>query len=122
MAFNVTRPIPVKNKLAELNDPLITNYVKRLERTINEFQNIDRRVQRENLLHESKRYNEELDLNSKLTDQVLALENKVEALKKAINEHNELCRNSCDGKRRCGYEQYKRSCPDCPVDWMIEIE
>jgi predicted RNase H-like nuclease (RuvC/YqgF family) len=85
MAFNVTRPIPVNKKLKELNEPTITNYVERLERTINEMQNIDRIAQRENLLHESKRYNEELELNSRLTDQVLNLESEIEELKRRLN-------------------------------------
>lgn len=43
---------------------------------------------------------------------------EIERLIGLIEEHNaELV---CD-KVRCGYDGYKRDCPDCPLQWRIEV-
>lgn len=42
-----------------------------------------------------------------------------ERLSKLIADHNSECISLCDPDR-CGYAKYKRQCPDCPKDWVID--
>lgn len=44
------------------------------------------------------------------------------AARTAIEEHNRECDSLCDGRKSCGYEQYRTymSCSACPKDWKIE--
>ena len=38
-----------------------------------------------------------------------------------IYEHNKECKDLCD-RDRCGYAQYQRRCPECPLNNLIELD
>ena len=48
----------------------------------------------------------------------LKADTEINRLMALIEEHNSQM--VCD-KERCGYAGYKRDCPDCPKQWIIDV-
>lgn len=40
-----------------------------------------------------------------------------------IKEHNDGCAAACNARRNCeDYRVYGRDCPDCPKEWMVDLD
>lgn len=46
---------------------------------------------------------------------------EIERLRKLITDHNEDAVAECNGKKGCGYLNYRRRCPRCPMSDMIDL-
>lgn len=58
--------------------------------------------------------------NENLKAQVLALQSKLDEIKKQITEHNQMCIDLCADKTNCGFALYDRDCGNCKKDFMID--
>lgn len=61
-----------------------------------------------------------------LLDAIASLRAERDALRAAIDSHNEGCQEACEarGKRDpicAAYRNRRRSCPDCPTDWTVDV-
>lgn len=48
---------------------------------------------------------------------------RLKELEKLIADHNNECEETCKlwrDNKTCSHYWYKRQCPNCPKDWMIE--
>jgi len=50
---------------------------------------------------------------------------RADRFEKLVSEHNKECEETCKLWREdksCSMSGYKRACPECPKDWMIDVE
>lgn len=58
---------------------------------------------------------------AKLEEELASLRQRVRELEACVDEHNSLCLSSCGARRNCeAWTDRGRTCPDCPMDYLIE--
>jgi hypothetical protein len=50
------------------------------------------------------------------------LEKEIVRIIMIVSEHNKICVDLCNDRKDCGYAIYKRDCPNCHKDNMIDMQ
>lgn len=53
---------------------------------------------------------------------LIHLVERVRQLEGVILSHNKEMDDLCNNKKNCGYENYKRDCPNCPKEYKICLD